>query len=257
MLKQERHRQIVALVEENNIMKVSDLMNILHVSDMTIRRDLVELEESGYLNRIHGGARANENSTVEKTKELSHTEKQQINIEEKYEVAQMIVNCINDNDVIFLGAGTTIELVPRLLTQSNLKIVTNSLPVFNKLQENKDYEVVLIGGTYRKTTGAFVGGLTNSAIVAMKTGKAFIGVNGIYNNIITNYNEEEGATQRIILDNAIEKYIIADSSKLNVLDFYHFYNMEDVTALITDSNISKEDLDKYSKYTEILKLIDM
>lgn len=107
---------------------------------------------------------------------------------------------------------------------------------------------------YRKMTGAFVGGIANNAIKSMKTAKAFIDVNGIYDNILTNYNEEEGLTQRLILDNAIKKYIISDSSKFNVLDFYEFYDLGNVTGLITDSHVSNQDLEKYSKYTEILHI---
>lgn len=252
MLKEQRHEGILNLVNENIIMKVSDLTDLLNVSDMTIRRDLMELEQKGLLTRIHGGARSN--SDAEDLLERSHSEKQKINIDNKLEVAQKIVECIDDNDVIFLGPGTTIELVPELLTQKNLKVITNSLPVFNHLSEKKDYEIILIGGVYRKMTGAFVGGIANNAIKSMKTAKAFIGVNGIYDNILTNYNEEEGLTQRLILDNAIEKYIISDSSKFNVLDFYEFYDLGNVTGLITDSHVSNQDLEKYSKYTEILHI---
>ena len=252
MLKEQRHEGILNLVNENIIMKVSDLTDLLNVSDMTIRRDLMELEQKGLLTRIHGGARSN--SDAEDLLERSHSEKQKINIDNKLEVAQKIVECIEDNDVIFLGPGTTIELVPELLTQKNLKVITNPLPVFNHLSEKKDYEIILIGGVYRKMTGAFVGGIPNNAIKSMKTAKAFIGVNGIYDNILTNYNEEEGLTQRLILDNAIKKYIISDSSKFNVLDFYEFYDLGNVTGLITDSHVSNQDLEKYSKYTEILHI---
>ena len=86
----------------------------------------------------------------------------------------------------------------------------------------------------------------------MNIKKAFIGVNGIYNNSISNSNEDEGMIQATVLNNSFEKYIVSDSSKLNKRDFYEFYNLEDVTAIITDKNISKENIDKYSKYTEII-----
>lgn len=249
MLKDERFRKIVAEVNKQGIVKVGELTDILDVSDMTIRRDLSELEKRGEVIRVHGGAKVVDSKS---SQELSHVQKQQINMKEKLEVAKKIVDCIEDNDVVFLGAGTTIELVPELLTQSNLKIVTNSLPVFNLLQEDGRYEIILIGGVYRTLTGAFVGGITNLVVETIRTGKAFIGVNGIYKNIITNYNEEEGNTQRIILDNAVEKYIISDSTKLNRLDFYHFYDLENVTALITDSGISDEQRNEYSKLTKII-----
>ena len=86
----------------------------------------------------------------------------------------------------------------------------------------------------------------------MKINKAFIGVNGIYDNDISNYNEDEGTIQSIVLNNSSEKYIIADSSKLNKHDFYQFYKLENVTAVITDNKISAENLHRSSKYTKII-----
>ena len=74
----------------------------------------------------------------------------------------------------------------------------------------------------------------------------------IYNNSISNSNEDEGMIQATVLNNSFEKYIVSDSSKLNKRDFYEFYNLEDITAIITDNNISKENIDKYSKYTKII-----
>lgn len=251
MLKDARHQKILELVNANKIMRVTELTDILNVSSMTIRRDLVELEEDGSLIKVHGGARSKQSSD---NTELSHYEKQNINIEAKLEAVAKLIECIEDGENIFIGAGTTLELVPNLLTQKDLRIITNSLHVFNVLQENTNYEIILLGGTYRSRTGAFIGSITNTAISSMKTDKAFIGVNGIYNNLLTNYNEEEGNTQKMILDNAKKKYIIADSSKIGVLDFYHFYNLEDVDALITDTFISEQDIENCSKYTEVLTI---
>lgn len=248
MIKEERFKVILEKLEEQGFVKVSCLNDLLNVSEMTIRRDLVELEKNGSLVRVHGGARK---LSDKKGHELSHYQKQQINIDEKIIIAKKIAACIEEDDIIFLGAGTTIELVPNYLKQNQLKIITNSLPIFNKLLYDERYETILIGGTYRSLTGAFFGSITNSTMEKIRTNKAFIGVNAINGNIITNYSEEEGRTQKIILDNAFDKYIIADSSKLNSFDFYHFYNLEEATGLITDSDITEEDIRKYQEITKI------
>lgn len=184
--------------------------------------------------------------------ELSHNEKQNINIEAKKDIARKISNLIKNGDLIFLGIGTTIELVYEFINVDYLKIVTNSIHVFNKFINNPKYEIILIGGSYRNRTGAFVGSIANDMLSKMKINKAFIGVNGIYDNDISNYNEDEGTIQSIVLNNSSEKYIIADSSKLNKHDFYQFYKLENVTAVITDNKISAENLHRYSKYTKII-----
>ncbi|AIY83783.1 hypothetical protein U729_2186 [Clostridium baratii str. Sullivan] len=249
MLKEERHSVILNLLNEKGIVKVSEITEILNVTEMTVRRDLQDLENKGLLKRIHGGAQLN-NLIVKE--ELSHLEKKNINIEEKKEIAKKIASKIVDGDSIFLGPGTTIELVYEYINADYLKIVTNSIHVFNKFINDSRYELILIGGSYRNRTGAFVGSIANDTLSRMNIKKAFIGVNGIYNNAISNSNEDEGMIQATVLNNSLEKYIVSDSSKLNKRDFYEFYNLEDVTAIITDTNISKENINKYSKYTEII-----
>ena len=249
MLKEERQSIIINLLNEKGIIKVSDITDIINVTEMTIRRDLQELDDKGLLKRIHGGAQLND-SIIET--ELSHNEKQTININAKIDIAKKISELINDGDSVFLGPGTTIELVYDYLKASYLKIVTNSIHVFNKFVNDQRYELILIGGSYRNRTGAFVGSITNDILSKIKINKAFIGVNGICNNTVSNYNEDEGMIQSTVLNNSSERYIIADSTKLDKNDFYHFYNLDDTTAIITDSNISDENLERYSQYTKII-----
>lgn len=249
MLKEERHSIILNLLHEKGIIKVSEITDLLNVTEMTVRRDLQDLDNKGLLKRIHGGAQLN-NLVVKE--ELSHLEKKNINIEEKKEIAKKIASKIVDGDSVFLGSGTTIELVYEYINADYLKIVTNSIHVFNKFINDSRYELILIGGSYRNRTGAFVGSIANDTLSKMNIKKAFIGVNGIYNNAISNSNEDEGMIQATVLNNSFEKYIVSDSSKLNKRDFYEFYNLEDITAIITDSNISEENINKYSKYTEII-----
>ena len=87
MLKEERHSIILNLLSEKEIVKVSDITNILNVTEMTIRRDLQDLDNKGLLKRIRGGAQLR-NIVIEE--ELSHKEKQNINIEYKKSIAKKI-----------------------------------------------------------------------------------------------------------------------------------------------------------------------
>lgn len=249
MLREERQSIIINLLNEKGVIKVSDITDIINVTEMTVRRDLHELDKKGLLKRIHGGAKLNE-SVI--NRELSHNEKQNININAKIDIAKKISELINDGDCIFLGAGTTIELVYDYIKANYLKIVTNSIYVFNRFVNDQRYELILIGGSYRNRTGAFVGSIANDTLSKIKINKSFIGVNGIYDNAVSNYSEDEGMIQATVLNNSLEKYIIADSSKLNKNDFYHFYDLENTTAIVTDKNISEKNKERYSQYTKLI-----
>lgn len=249
MLKDERQDLIVELVNDENIIEVSELTKALNVTEMTIRRDLKELEEKGLLKRIHGGAKKVRNlSSVE----YSNTEKKQKNINQKKYISKKISEIIEDDEIIFMGPGTTMEYVSEYITGKHLTIFTNSLYLFNELIKIDSLTVRLIGGKYRKITGAFVGPLAIDTVKNLRFQKAFIGVNGISQNNAFAYNEDEGFLQKIILDNASEKFIVADSSKIGVEDFYSFYKLEDV-SVITDDKVSKNNLKNLESFTKVIR----
>ena len=251
MMKERRHAMILELLNSNDVIKVSELVNELDVTEMTIRRDLQELEDNHQLIRIHGGARRVENDSTYLV-ELDHRLKREINLEEKKEIAQIIANNIHENETVFLGSGSTIELVYDYLELNHAKIITNSIYVFNKFKNDERYELILTGGTYRSKTGSFTGTIANDFISSINVEKAFIGVNALNNEAVYNANEDEGVIQRSILNNSREKYVIADFVKFDKMDFYQFYDLTAIDYLITDSKVPQETLEKYSKWVEII-----
>lgn len=259
MLKNDRHRVILELCDTNGTVMVKDIQKRLGISDMTVRRDLDELENQNKLKRIHGGAqsiRYNENGThiyVSGTlKELSHEEKKLLNIEEKEYIAKKAAAIIdNPDDTIFLGPGTTIELMTQYIQIDSLRIITNSLPVFNLLK-HKNYDLYLIGGSYREKTGAFVGSIADETIEKIGISKAFVGVNGIQDDWVSTFNVEEGKFQQNALDKAHERYLVADSKKFNHRDFYNFYNLKNINSIFTDKNLTNKTKQEYEKHVKII-----
>ncbi|MFL0248823.1 DeoR/GlpR family DNA-binding transcription regulator [Clostridium neuense] len=252
MLKEERFQKILDMLNENNIIKITDINEKLGVTEITIRRDLKVLEEKGLLKRIYGGAKKIEKPVKTNFRELSSNEKRKINIEQKKYIAKVAASMVEEGDIIYIGPGTTNELIYDYLNIPYAKVITNSMPVFLRFKEDKRYEIILVGGRYRYHTDVFVGSFTNEILKSMRVKIAFVGTNGIYNDNITTSNEEEGVCQKIIMDNAAKRYIICDSTKLEKEDFFSFYNLKDVTAIITDKDID-EGLKK--KYEKIVKVI--
>lgn len=248
MLKDERQDLIIGYVNSDNFISVSDLTSALDVTEMTIRRDLKELEDKGLLKRVHGGAKKISSlSTVE----YSNNEKKAKNINQKKYISKKISELLVDDEIVFMGPGTTLEYVSEYIDGKSLTIFTNSLYLFNELIKKDSLKVRLIGGNYRKVTGAFVGSLAVEVIKNLRFQKAFIGVNGIADNNAFTYSEDEGYLQKMVLDNASERFIVADSTKLGVEDFYSFYNIDDVTV-ITDDKIKSRDLKALEKYTKVI-----
>ena len=159
---------------------------------------------------------------------------------------------ISEGESIFLGPGTTIQFLAEQLTGRNIRVITNSLAVFNILVNHAPTEVILTGGDYRDNTNTFVGPITNLVLGKLKYNKAFISCNGIYNSSITTYSLEEGESQQIALDNSKNKYLLADNKKFNRADFYIYYDLFNFDTLITDNTIDDEVLSHYKQYVQIM-----
>lgn len=249
MLKRERLMLLLEMVNQNSIMTVKDLITQLGVSDMTIRRDLDELADSGKLVRIHGGAQSVASSDAT---ELSHVEKKELHLEQKHQIAQRAAQMINEGDTIYIGPGTTQELIVHYVDDiADLRVVTNSLPVFESWQ-NKNVDLVLVGGNFRERSGAFIGGLASDTLGDLKFNKSFVGVNGIHNESMMTANTEEGSAQAVAINNSLTKIVLADRFKINRDDFYQFYNLYDVDYLITNVELSEETISHYQQYTKVI-----
>ncbi|MDO5048121.1 MAG: DeoR/GlpR family DNA-binding transcription regulator [Anaerococcus sp.] len=248
MLKEKRHELILKDLDNYGFTQVSKLKDLLSVTDMTVRRDLKELEEQNLLIRVHGGAKSLEKALP---REFSNEEKMLKNKDKKEYIGKLIANTIKDGEIVFLGAGTTIEYASEFLEGKQCRIYTNSLYLFNKLNKIKSIKLNLVGGEFREITGAFVGSMAIDFAKKTTFSKAFIGVNGIDEGLAYTYSVDEGLLQEIILDNAKKAYIIADSSKIGRKDFYSFYEIKN-SQLISDKYMSRDDKNIIKKYTKLI-----
>lgn len=248
MNKNQRLDELVKLVDRAGSVTVSEIMESLKVSDMTVRRDLTELEKQGKITRIFGGAKSNKPSPY---REIPHEEKLFKNIEAKRTVAKKAVEYIKDGDTIFLGPGTSVEVLAEEISNRNLRVITNCLPIFNDLLKKKSdtFKVFLLGGEMREATQAFVGEMTNAIMDRMYFTKMFFSGNGIKNGQIMTSYFEEAYTQKLALERSTESYLLIDSSKVGKEDFTTICPLSEITAVITDqtSDTSHEELETYTK----------
>ncbi|WP_164828436.1 DeoR/GlpR family DNA-binding transcription regulator, partial [Streptococcus sp. DD11] len=225
-----------------------EIMDSMKVSDMTVRRDLIELEGQGLLTRIHGGAKSNRQMSY---RELPHEEKLFKNIEAKRQVAKKAVGLIEEGDTIFLGPGTSVEVLAEEIHREKLRVITNCMPIFNELFKKKSdtFQVFLLGGEMRETTQAFVGEMTNAMMDKMYYSKMFFSGNGIKNGMILTSSFEEAYTQKLALERSGESYLLIDSSKIGKEDFTPIAPLSEVTAVITDlsSDNVHEELEEYTQ----------
>ena len=252
MIKAERQERIVGVVEKLGSISVHGIAEQLGVSEMTVRRDLEELSRKDQLIRVHGGARslsADERSMLRR--EFTHSEKRSINADEKRAIAHIAASVIEERETVYLGTGTTVEQMVPLLPRIPLRIITNSLSVFNLLEGRSEFELCLVGGMYRRRTSAFVGPVAEDMVSFLGTDIAFIGANGIQGNAVTTSNMEEGKLQQLALDMADRRILVADSSKVGKRDFFSFYRLSDFDAVVMEPDASQEARNAVEEHTRV------
>lgn len=253
MLKSERQDAIQRLCDALGTVTVRQVADELQVSDMTVRRDLEEMSGQGRVVRVHGGARCvtgERGLTV--PREFTHREKRALHVDEKRAVAARAAALVEPGETVFLGAGTTMEQLAQALPAGRLRVVTNSLSVFGLLRDRPDTELCLVGGIYRSATDAFVGPMAERSLELLGIDAAFIGCNGIVDGTVSTSNMEEGRFQNEVLERSDRRYVVCDSSKVGRRDFYTFYPLGDVDALVTDRRLAADELADLAQYTEVL-----
>ncbi len=132
---------------------------------------------------------------------------------------------IEENETIYLGPGTTIDLLAKIIPNKLLRVVTNCLPVFDIVSQKDKLKVYLLGGEIRPLTKSFFGEITNMSLENMHFHKAFFSCNAVKDSAIMTATIEEGQTQAIALDNSFERYLLIDTSKIDKEDFYSYYHL--------------------------------
>lgn len=252
-MKKHRRDFILSELNKKSYVSVAYLQKELNVTEMTIRRDLKELESEGSIMRVHGGAQRLESAAGVQPSLLTlhHEERMQLNTEKKHIIAKKAASLICDQDVIFISASTTNELIAQYIGNKSIRLVTNCLYIFFQYHEMPNVEAILIGGKYNDFLQSFLGAITLESLKTVTFTKAFVGTNAITNNKLYASNDEEGLLHMTALDNARERYVVCDSTKFNTDAFFNFYNCDQLTAIITDNSEIPNILD----YREIISII--
>lgn len=211
MLAEERAAAILSFIEQQGAASVAQLCRATGASEATIRRDLTQLHQQGRLNKVHGGAVALRGNFSMEEPDL--TTKAQLHVEEKSAIGRYAAAQVNDDDFVFLDAGTTVLAMADHLAASRAGFVTTSIACAKRLSE-LGRRVTVVGGQLKLGTEAIIGAEALAFLERYHFTKAFLGANGItVKQGCTTPDPEEAAIKRRAADQAYMTYVLADSSK--------------------------------------------
>lgn len=232
---------ILYLLEVHKRISNSELCQALNLSTSTVRKKLAAMEKNGLLIRTHGGA-----ASIDADRDETVAKKLRINNPQKKAIASAAARFLEEGSILSLGGGTTVlELTPYLLKLKKAVVLTNSSMLASRIVSNRGLEVHINNGIVRGRTGCVVGPASELLFRSISAEKAFVGCDS--------FNLESGAgstnllvgkTERCMLEQAKERYILCDSTKLNQGALYSCISIDKITALITDAEANPEYIGK-------------
>ncbi|WP_246750486.1 DeoR/GlpR family DNA-binding transcription regulator [Martelella lutilitoris] len=242
VLAQVRHARILDVLAEFGALSVSDVAGQLNVSEMTIRRDLAELEKEGKLARTHGGAVRSEQAAepvpapaAALPGEPSFQLRTVKNALAKQAIAAEAEALSAGARTIALDVGTTaLLLARRLQDRQHTKIFTSSVRNAFFLGEGLA-EVYLPGGRMRGDEMSISGPSAIAEFEALWFDIAFIGISGLTEQGIYDYSFDDAEMKRVFLARSTRKVVLCDASKFSCMSLVHVADLEQFDVLITDA----------------------
>lgn len=244
-MKRDRIGELAELLDKRGKLTIPQMEEYFpNVSQMTLRRDLFQLEEEGRIIRVRGGAMSVKE--VQKSSGAPYTKKTTIHTDEKIEIARKAALLIDEGTSLFLDGGTTALYLAKELPDMNCNIFTNGIMVASELAQKKNVNVNLLGGQLMKQNLSTASPLASIYFadtnfeIAIISSSAFTIENGFSCSV-----QAEADLLRLVRKKAKFVYMMLDSSKIGKIMPYTFARAEDINVLITDDNFPESLKEKF------------
>ncbi len=229
MLTKQRQELILELLKKNGSITVTQIRDLLEISESTIRRDITALHQEGKLVKVFGGAVAVEHNV--QTHEYTVAQKLEMNCVEKQRIAQYAASLIMPEDFVYLDAGTTTAHMLEYIYQPSVTFVTNAVAHAKRLAM-QGMKVLLIGGELKGSTEAVVGSQAIQMLQNYHFTKGFFGTNGVTKNAgCTTPDVNEAMVKRTAMKQCKKSYVLCDSSKFDYVSSVTFSPFGETTIL--------------------------
>ena len=240
MLKKERQEFILREINLHNKVLTSDLCEAIEVSEDTIRRDLIELADSGQIIKVHGGA-------LSRSFHVSFQANGVYSHDKKKLIAQKAVSLIKDGMFVLTTGGTTLLQLGKALPQHlRATFFTGSLPAALEYIQHPNIEVIFIGDRISKNSQITIGGDAISKIKQINADICFLGINAIDpEHGLTDNDWDVVQVKKAMIQSSKKVVALTISEKVNSLQKIKVAPIEELDIMITELDPASEIFDSY------------
>jgi len=241
-----RRKKILELLDMNGSVSLTELNKLFsNVSSMTLRRDLIQLENDGYVIRVLGGAVKSNQAVTHPGEESAYAIRASEQQEAKNKIAKKALSFLETGRSIYLDAGSTIMYLAKLIPDEHFSLITSSINIAQLLLSKKYPSVVVLGGFANRNTLSMSGPLTAPLLDSINIDTAFISASGFSkDNHFTVSNIYEAELKTKVISKAKKVVILMDASKIGKSLSYTFAKLSDIHVFLTEDTLS-EDIKSY------------
>lgn len=241
-----RQKEILQIAEKEGEVAIKELAGRLAVSEMTIHRDADYLQEQRYLYKKRGAIVFVENGDRSGT-DFYTDEKRAIGVR-----AAMLIE--EEQSVVFDNSTTALECAKFLDHKKKYIFYTTGMETASVLADYDKSILYCSGGYYFPASKGFVGTQAESFVSSLKADVCIIGASGVsLDGGITTPYPMHTALQKAIVSCARTKILVCDHSKFNRIAMEKICCIGDMDIIVTDSGLSDEIYEQYSKHVKIIK----
>lgn len=239
MINHKRHKRLLKLLNEHQQASVQELTEWLSASAATVRRDIGWLAAKNQLTRTRGGAAKLQQKKRQFT--LS-SETFQNNIQnhaaEKRAIARYASGMCTDGETIIINGGTTTYMMVEFLVDKQLKILTNSFLMAERLLLSSDNEIILPGGKVYREQNVILSPFDNDITQHHYAAKMFMGVYGLSLLGLMEADPLLIQAEKRLISQTDELIVLVDSSKFARRAGLILCGLNRVSCVITDTGAS-------------------
>ena len=230
----DRQREILELTETQGFVTIDQLSTLFQVSAQTVRRDIIALDQSGLLQRFHGGAGS---MPANEALRLGHERKATIDIDEKRIIAERTADLVPDESALYIDVGTTMETAALALNErQGLTVFTNSLRVALQFDHER-HDIHVLGGQLRGRDGSLTGETAALALSELSLDFALIGCSGIEaGRRVMDFDPGKVAIKKTAMRVAARSFLLATEAKFQLTARHEVARLEDFTAVLSGTD---------------------
>ncbi len=228
------------LVRQNGSISVKELSQSMGVSDVTVRRDLDVLQADNRVQRSHGKAVYQRMAPLMADTDYELRSEQEKQNVEKDAIGRYAVRLIEPGDVLFIDTGSTTDrLAKHIPEHKELTVFCYNYNILTRLIQKEGVDIIFGGGFFYPKEQLFLSDQSIELVRSIRANKLFLSASGVHETLgITCAKGHEVPLKRAVLDSALTKILLADSSKFSNICPAHFAQISEIDIVVTDAKLS-------------------